>query len=448
MKSTSPESNAGDSSADKAAADALEARAVARAARRRRHIARSRGAVTASVIALGLGGGVAGGALAAVMKDPDSQTAAPVVNKIAPQVNPRTLTGEAFALAASGTCLNWKGAVKGQPTDIFSTDCQEPHRFEVAERVDLTDKTPEDAHPQGATNVELAKSICEPVVNNYVQDRALDPEGRFAIALIPPSPEGWEAGDRSALCGIAAKDLDGSSAESVLPYAEADQHRRWEPGVCLGINDQRLPTAPVDCGSDHSIEIAANLDVTDIFPDGPEPPEPAQQTELTAQACYDAAVKYVGDAERLRRTTLIPTLVQPISAGSWATGSRTVNCGLMRAADPGPFAVLQGSARDSVRIEGEEPRVPTTTVVPAPSAPRTADDNTSGSQVPLADPGTGTSDTGTAGGAGLGIGPSGDGQGPAAPQPAPAQPEPAPEPAPAPGIPGLPDIGLFPQQGQ
>ena len=67
-----------------------------------------------------------------------------------------------------------------------------------------------------------------------------------------------------------------------------------------------------------------------------------------------------------RRTTLISTLVNPLSEISWRTGSRTVNCALMRVADPGPFAVLRGSVRDGVTIEGEAPVVPTTTEVPSP----------------------------------------------------------------------------------
>ena len=58
--------------------------------------------------------------------------------------------------------------------------------------------------------------------------------------------------------------------------------------------------------------------------------------------------------------------VNPISEISWRTGSRTVNCGLMRAAEPGPFAVLRGSARQGVLIDGNTPVAPTTTEIPPP----------------------------------------------------------------------------------
>ena len=318
-----------------------------------------------SVFALAVGGALAGTGIGMVMNDPDSEAAGPV-NAIAPQVNPRTVTGDAFALAASGDCLNWTSSVRGQPSDIVSTTCEEPHRFEVAGRIDLAEATPDDVYPEGQRRVDLANELCAPVIDRFVGDRPLDPEGRFARALIPPSAEGWEAGDRSALCGIAPKELDGSSAEIAMPFAVADQHRLWEPGTCIGINDQRTPSGEVDCTEDHAFEVVANVDVSGLFPEGEFPPEPADQTAISADACYNAAVEYTGDVEALRRTTLVPAQVMPISPVSWATGSRTVNCALMRVADPGPFAVLRGSVRDGVTIEGEAPVVPTTTEVPSP----------------------------------------------------------------------------------
>ncbi|MEV8224171.1 hypothetical protein AB0P16_17210, partial [Dietzia maris] len=65
----------------------------------------------------------------------------------------------------------------------------------------------------------------------------------------------------------------------------------------------------------------------------------------------------------------ISTLVNPISEVSWQTGSRTVNCGLMKAAEPGPFAVLRGSARQGVLVDGATPVAPTTTQIPPPGQP-------------------------------------------------------------------------------
>lgn len=326
-------------------------------------VARTRGAVLGSILALALGAGVAGTAIGVVMKDPDSTAAGPV-NVLAPQVNPRTLTSEAFAVAAPGDCLDWQDSDRGQPKDISTTGCEQPHRFEVAERVDLAQAVPDGVYPEGQARLDLATQVCTAPVDAYTAGRPIDPAGSFARAIIPPSREGWDAGDRSALCGIAPKEIDGSSSISEHPFAVADQQRRWPQGTCVGINEQRTPAGLVDCAEDHAFEVVGDVDVTQLFPEGPTPPAPADQTAMTADACYNAAVDYVGDVERLRQSTLVPAQILPISDISWQTGSRTVNCAVMRVADPGPFAVLRGSVKQGVTIEGELPQVPTTTVVP------------------------------------------------------------------------------------
>ena len=194
----------------------------------------------------------------------------------------------------------------------------------------------------------------------------VDPDGRFTGLVVPPSQAGWDKGDHSVLCGIAASELDGRSALSTGVFAESDQHRRWESGTCLGFTAEGLPGAPIPCEQDHSIEIVSDLDVTGIFAEGPVPPEPRVQSELTAEACLQAGISYFGTDEALRRSTLISTLVNPISEISWSTGSRTVNCGLMKAAEPGPFAVLRGPAVEGLLVDGQVPVAPTTTIIPPP----------------------------------------------------------------------------------
>ena len=51
-----------------------------------------------------------------------------------------------------------------------------------------------------------------------------------------------------------------------------------------------------------------------------------------------------------------------------AAGIKT-DCGLMKAAEPGPFAVLRGSARQGVLVDGATPVAPTTTQIPPPGQP-------------------------------------------------------------------------------
>lgn len=324
----------------------------------------------ASLLAILSGGAVTGALMASAIGDPSSATAGRVA-AIVPQVDPRTLSGPAYANAAPGSCLSWSMGTGDTVTTFDSVDCSALHRFEVAGRIDLS-ASPGFGEgsplPDSAALAPVGTSRCLPLIAEYTGGRELDPAGRFTGLVVPPSPEGWAKGDRSVLCGIASAELDGRSALSVGTFAEADQHRRWDPETCLGFTAEGLPGAPVSCAEDHAVEIVSVLDVSSLFPAGPVPPDPRAQSEITAQACLEAGGAYLGDAEALRVSTLISTLVNPISDISWATGSRTVNCGLMKAAEPGPFAVLRGSARQGVLVDGVPPVAPTTTVVPLPGA--------------------------------------------------------------------------------
>lgn len=324
----------------------------------------------ASLLAILAGGAVTGGLMASAIGDPNSATAGRIA-AIVPQVDPRSLSGPAYADATPGTCLTWSVDAADRVTAFTAVDCAQPHRFEIAGRIDLIGVPGfgEGAPPPTKSDLApIGTQRCLPMIDRYSGGRQVDPSGRFTGLVVPPSEEGWGKGDHAVLCGIAAAELDGRSATSTGAFAEADQHRRWDPGTCLGFTDEGLPGAPISCSADHSIEVVSSVDVAGVFPEAPFPPEPRVQSELTAQACLEAGTTYLGDPETLRRTTLISTLVNPISPVSWSTGSRTVNCGLMKAADPGPFAVLRGSARQGVLIDGATPVAPTTTEIPAPGA--------------------------------------------------------------------------------
>lgn len=323
----------------------------------------------ASLLAILSGGGATGALMASAMKNPDSSRAGRIA-QVVPQVDPRTLSGPAYAEAVPGTCLTWSMDASDQVTSFTAIDCAQPHRFEVAARIPLSDLPGFGDGTPLPTNEKLAPvgtEQCLPAISRYA-GREVDPDGRFTGLVVPPSQAGWDKGDHSVLCGIAASELDGRSALSTGIFAESDQHRRWEPGTCLGFTAEGLPGAPIPCEQDHSIEIVSDLDVTGIFPEGPVPPEPRVQSELTAEACLQAGIGYFGTDEALRQSTLISTLVNPISEISWRTGSRTVNCGLMKAAEPGPFAVLRGPAVQGLLVDGQVPVAPTTTIIPPPGA--------------------------------------------------------------------------------
>lgn len=326
----------------------------------------------ASLLAV-LSGGAATGALMATALDNPNSATADRIKVIVPQIDPGTLSGPAYANAVAGTCLTWSVDAQDRVTAFSTIDCALPHRFEVAGRIDLNEVPGFESStplPNKADLAPVGTDRCMPMVNRYAGGREIDPAGRFTGLVVPPSEEGWTKGDHAVLCGIASSELDGRSATSAGVFAVADQHRRWDVGTCLGFTPEGLPGAPVPCSDDHSIELISDLDVSEIFPEGPNPPEPRAQSELTAQACHQAGIGYFGDdPEALRRSTLIATLVHPIGQISWATGSRTVNCGLMRANEQGGFSVLRGSAQQSVLVDGITPIAPTTTAIPLPGAP-------------------------------------------------------------------------------
>ena len=283
---------------------------------RDRSLLRSRGAVMASLVAVLVGGATTGALMATAMDDPASPTA-DRMRAIAPQVDPRTLSGPAYANAVAGTCLTWSLDAQDRVTDFSDVDCAEPHRFEVAGRIDLSEVPgfgPDTALPDSAALAPVGTDRCVPLVEDYAEGREIDPAGRFTPLVVPPSEEGWDRGDHAVLCGVASSELDGRSALSTGRFIEADQHRLWDPDTCLGFTAEGLPGAPVPCSEDHPIEIVSYLDVAGIFPEDPAPPEPEVQSELTGEACHQAGIDFLGgDPEVLRQSTLIATLVHPIS---------------------------------------------------------------------------------------------------------------------------------------
>lgn len=330
---------------------------------------RARGPVVASLVAVLAGGAAAAGVAAAAIQDPEGG-AASLFAPVLPKEDPREASGEAYATAQPGGCVTWRLGEGERLASFSGVPCDQPHRLEVAGRIDLPDDpaTGTDApFPDAATRGRLGAERCRPMIDAYTRGRAIDPAGRFGVTVVPPSEEGWRKGDHSLLCGITSTELDGSPALSSRFFATADQHRTWDPGTCLGVAPEGRPGAPVDCGRDHTIEIVAHLDAAALYADKGDPPDPRTQSELAAQACYDAGVEYVGGAEALRRSTLISTLVLPISPGSWQTGSRTLDCGVMHERDGGAFSLLQGSVRQGVLVDGTTPVAPTTTTIPAPA---------------------------------------------------------------------------------
>src|SRR5699024_10841400 len=166
---------------------------------RSRSLLLSRGAVATSLLAVLAGGAVTGGLMASAMYDPNTP-AADRIKAIVPQVDPRTLSGPAYADAVPGTCLTWAVDERDRVTSFSAVDCAEPHRFEVAGRIDL-DEVPgfgRDAPlPDQDALATVGTDQCMPMVDGYTGGRQVDPEGRFTGLVDPPSAEGWDKGDHA-----------------------------------------------------------------------------------------------------------------------------------------------------------------------------------------------------------------------------------------------------------
>lgn len=93
----------------------------------------------ASLLAVLSGGAVTGALMASAINDPDSSRAGRIA-AVVPQVDPRTLSGPAYAGATPGTCLTWSVDDADRVASFDTVDCTQPHRFEVAARIDLSEQ--------------------------------------------------------------------------------------------------------------------------------------------------------------------------------------------------------------------------------------------------------------------------------------------------------------------
>lgn len=270
---------------------------------------------------------------------------------------PTTLNGHApasFTAADAGACLNWDTDDAGTPTNFEQTPCNEPHRFEVSSREDLatypSSEFGEDApRPDVTRQAQLREELCRNATLTYLEG-GLDPSGRFSVAsILPPAPS-WDQGDRTLLCGMQSTDSAGTPVLTEGQVAEVDQARVAKPGSCLMI-DHSNSLHPVDCAADHQLEATSIVDLKDEL--GPEAPSVEDQDDFLKEACTQAAIDHLGEEEKLYQSTLQPFWL-PLSAESWASGSHSVNCALMSAADEG-FDTLNGSATGEFTINGEPP---------------------------------------------------------------------------------------------
>jgi len=259
--------------------------------------------------------------------------------------------------ATPGTCLNW---TRPDAADSTVVDCSQPHLFEQAGSVTLTDQVelPDDRQWQ-----QLVNERCTPIAREYLGN-SLDPDGRFRVGALKPSPAKWAEGDRELRCGLQSASRSGALYPAAGRVAESDQSAVYEPGTCLAI-DGRTIGDPVDCNGPHAVETVGIVDLTERFPD--EFPQVADQDAYLQPECGRIATEYAGGAEVIEAKKLT-VYWDNLNEESWSSGTRKVNCNLAALLpDRSGFAPVTGPARGDV-VVGETPAPPASDT-PGPGIP-------------------------------------------------------------------------------
>ncbi|MEV0712241.1 MULTISPECIES: septum formation family protein [Nocardia] len=260
-----------------------------------------------------------------------------------------------FGTAARGDCLSWS---KPDRSDLVKVACSNKHLFEVAADIDMSkypgvEFGPGSRFPDSLRLTELKEEHCVPSVQQYMGGR-FDPRGKYVVGLMYPSPDGWKHGDRTLRCGVQYSGSSGTPLAASGSATDHDQSKVFEPGTCLGIN-QNLPTDPVDCAQAHAVEIISTVDLAARFPGGP--PAKEEQDRFVEEECTRAVTDYLGSPDAVRNKTLT-LFFDYLDARSWLAGSRKLDCMIGKGTDREGFAPIIGSARGEILINGQAPVPP------------------------------------------------------------------------------------------
>jgi len=279
-------------------------------------------------------------------------------------------TDTAFGTAAAGDCLTWTDP---KALDLSKVNCADKHLFEVTADIDLSDYPgrefgPGTRFPDSLRFAELRDEHCVTAAQAYLGGQ-LDPRGRFVVGMINPGEPAWAGGDRNIRCGLQLMSATGNATQQTVGRVrDSDQSRIFDPGTCIGIN-QNLPTnEPVDCTKPHAYEVMSTVDLGTQFTGGP--PASTEQDKYMQQQCARIASSYLGGPEALIHKTLT-IFWDSIDPRSWLVGSHKLNCLVGKGAQEG-FSSITGAAKGDILIDGQAPVAPPTsgrsTPAPLPGA--------------------------------------------------------------------------------
>jgi hypothetical protein len=266
--------------------------------------------------------------------------------------------------ATPGTCLMW---TRPDAADTEVVECAQPHLFEQAGSITLASDM---ALPDDRQWRQLVNERCQQVVVEYLAGK-FDPDGRYRVGALKPSPSKWADGDRELRCGVQSASRSGALLPLSGRAADSEQAAVQEPGTCLAI-DGRTIGDPVDCAGPHAVETVGTVELSEKFPDAF--PAVGDQDAYLQPQCAKIANEYAGSADAISDKGLT-VYWDNITEESWKAGSRKVNCNLAALLpDRSGFAPVTGPVKGDV-VVGDEPAPPATGTPgsPAPGTPPPTD---------------------------------------------------------------------------
>jgi hypothetical protein len=115
------------------------------------------------------------------------------------------------------------------------------------------------------------------------------------------------------------------------------------PGTCLTwTRPDAGNLSAVDCGAPHLFEVTGSADISGTYPPGSPFPDQAAWQKAAQTSCTTGATNYLGKLDPHGRYTV--GALKPTSA-QWASGDRSLRCGLQRSTPSGQLLPTTGTAR-------------------------------------------------------------------------------------------------------
>lgn len=256
-------------------------------------------------------------------------------------------------VAEAGDCLNW---TKPDLSDIAEVDCASQHLFEVTGVADISaSHGPQAPFPDDAQWQLISQEHCSRMSLDYLGGR-LDPFGKYTVGPLNPGERLWGEGRRTLRCGLQVAGPAGGLLPAYGSARTQDQSDVYDPGVCLGITEERSVGDPVECAKPHTFEIVGVV----ALPPGDYPP-PEQQEQVLAAECDRIVKEYTGGADLKARNLLVSWDTR--APESWAAGSRLANCKVGAVPEGNLLVAWEGSVRNPNAPPLVTSNPPQTTVV-------------------------------------------------------------------------------------